>query len=35
MSIKKSTKVLNKFFKKNNLNIIVGKDFFPIKDINQ
>ena len=33
--LKNAPEVLNKFFKKNDLNILVSKDFFPIKDINQ
>ena len=28
--LEKAAKVLNKFFKKNRINIIVGKDFFPL-----
>ncbi|SVC84452.1 uncharacterized protein METZ01_LOCUS337306, partial [marine metagenome] len=32
--IEKATNVLNSFFRKNNINIFVGKDFFPLKKIN-
>ena len=32
--IEKASSVLNSFFRKNNINIFVGKDFFPLKKIN-
>ena len=34
-SLKDAPKKLNKFYKKYNLNISVGKDFFPISNLNQ
>ncbi len=34
-SLKDAPKKLNKFYKKNNLNISVGKDFFPISNFKQ
>ena len=34
-SLKEAPRKLNKFYKKYNLNISVGKDFFPISNINQ
>ncbi len=34
-SLKDAPKKLNKFYKKYNLNISVGKDFFPIANLNQ
>ena len=32
--IEKATKILNNFFKKNNLNIFISQDYFPIKKNN-
>ena len=34
-SLKEAPKKLNKFYKKYNLNISVGKDFFPVSNLNQ
>ena len=34
-SLKDAPKKLNKFYKKYNLNISVGKDFFPVSNLNQ
>ena len=34
-SLKDASKKLNKFYKKYNLNISVGKDFFPVSNLNQ
>ena len=34
MPAKKAPKILNAFFKKNKINIIVGKDFFPLSKNN-
>ena len=34
MPLKKAPKILNAFFKKNKINIIVGKDFFPLSKNN-